>query len=44
MLEQILGMPLGHVLSWCISVCGSYTAAIVLFTAVTKVEIGRAHV
>lgn len=39
MLEQILGMPLGHVLSWCISVCGSYTAAIVLFTAVTKVAL-----
>lgn len=37
MLEQILGVPLGHVIQWCYSLCGSYVLAIVLFTFLTKI-------
>jgi len=37
LLEHILGIPLGHVIRWCYSLCDSYAAAIVLFTLLTKV-------
>ena len=37
MLDQLLGVPLGHVIRWCCVLCGSYTAAIILFTFLAKV-------
>lgn len=37
MLERILGVPLGHMIHWCYSLCGNYTLAIVIFTFMTKV-------
>ena len=37
MFSQILGVPLGHVIRWCCSLCGSYMVAIILFTVLTKV-------
>lgn len=36
MLDQILGVPLGYIIRWCYSLCGSYTTAIILFTFLTK--------
>ncbi len=37
MLEHILGIPLGHVIRWCYSLCDNYAVAIILFTLLTKV-------
>lgn len=37
MIDEILGMPLGYIIRWCYSLCGSYGFSIVLFTLLTKI-------
>lgn len=37
MLDEILGIPLGYIIRWCYSLCGSYGFSIVLFTLLTKI-------
>lgn len=37
MLDEILGIPLGYIIRWCYSLCGSYGLSIVVFTLLTKI-------
>lgn len=37
MIDEALGIPLGYIIRWCYSMCGSYGFSIVLFTFLTKI-------
>ena len=37
MIDEVLGIPLGYIIRWCYSMCGSYGFSIVLFTLLTKI-------
>ena len=37
LINTILGVPLGHILRFCLAITGSYGLAIILFTLVTKI-------
>lgn len=37
MIDEVLGIPLGYIIRWCYSLCGSYGFSIVLFTLLTKI-------